>query len=287
MRISGFSFVRNAFLYDYPFLESIQSILPICDEFIIAVGNSEDGTLQALKALETDKIRILETTWDESLRHGGAILAHQTDIALNEVKGDWGFYLQADEVVHENDLPIIKKALETYKGDNSVEGLIFNYKHFYGSYDYVGASRRWYRNEIRVIRPGIGVKSWGDAQGFRINERKLRVRKIDASIYHYGWVKSPLRQQSKQKNFNRYWHDDDWVKKHVGDSDQYDYAGSGTLTRFHGTHPRVMIDRVKNQDWEFHYDASKIREPIRERVLDLIERRLGVRIGEYKNYRLL
>ena len=48
MKVCGFSFIRNAVKYDYPIVESIRSILPICDKFVVAVGNSEDNTLQLI-----------------------------------------------------------------------------------------------------------------------------------------------------------------------------------------------------------------------------------------------
>ena len=287
MKISGFSFVRNAVLFDYPFLESIQSILPLCNEFVLAVGKSDDNTLSLIRSLESPKIRIIETVWDDTLRSGGKILADQTDIALDNVTGDWAFYLQADEVVHQDDLPIIERALSEYHADRNVEGLLFPYKHFYGSYAYIGSSRRWYRREIRIVRTGIGVRSWGDAQGFRIAGRKMRVKLVDASIYHYGWVKSPTKQQNKQKNFNRYWHDDNWMKQNVGDSLEYDYSSGGRLEPFIETHPAVMKNRIANQNWHFSYDPAKVKQPFTERTLDLFESATGVRPGEYRNYVLL
>lgn len=287
MKVSDFSFVRNAVKYDYPFLESIQSILPLCDEFIIAVGKSEDTTLEQIRALQAPKIKIIETVWDESLRQGGAILAQQTDVALGQVKGDWAFYLQADEVVHENDLPIIREAMEQYLNDQRVEGLLFSYNHFYGSYRYVGDSRRWYRREVRIVRTGIGVRSWGDAQGFRVGGRKLRVKPIDASICHYGWVKPPEIQQAKQRSFNRLWHSDEWVEKNVEQQTTYDYSNGGKLKPFTGTHPAVMHKRVAAENWSFDYDPTKVRQSFKEKALNWIEAKTGTRIGEYKNYELL
>lgn len=287
MKISGFSFVRNAVTFDYPFLESISSILPLCDEFVIAVGKSSDDTLQKLKSLNSPKIKLIETVWDESLRTGGQILAQQTNIALNHVTGDWAFYLQADEVVHENDLEKIRVTMLKYHDDIRVEGILFSYKHFYGSYRYIGSSRQWYRNEIRIIRTGIGVRSWGDAQGFRINGQKLRVKPVDATIYHYGWVKPPEKQQAKQESFNRLWHSDEWVKQHVGSSSQFDYNNGTKLTRFTGSHPAVMHDRIKNETWKFEYDEAKVREPLKDKVLGWIETKTGLRIGEYRNYEVI
>jgi glycosyltransferase involved in cell wall biosynthesis len=287
MKVSGFSFVRNAVKFDYPFLESIQSLLPLCDEFIIAVGKSDDNTLDRIKGLDSPKIKIIKTVWDESLRVGGAILAQQTNVALDGVSGDWAFYLQGDEILHEDDLQAARASMERYLKDRRVEGLLFSYHHFYGSYRYVGNSRRWYRREVRVVRNGIGVRSWGDAQGFRLDGRPLRVKPLIASIYHYGWVKTPEIQQAKQESFNKLWHDDEWVEQHVGTVPAYDYSNGGTLKLFSGTHPTVMSKRVAAEDWNFEYDTDKIQQSLKERILDWIESKTGVRIGEYKNYELV
>ena len=287
MKLSGFSFVRNGVTFDYPFVESISSILPICDEFIIAVGNSADDTLDRIVAIRSPKIKIIETVWDESLRTGGQVLAQQTNLALDHVTGDWAFYLQADEVVHEKDLPKIVEAIARYDGDRRVEGLLFSYHHFYGSYRYVGTSRGWYRKEIRIVRTGIGVRSWRDAQGFRIAERKLRVKAIDASVYHYGWVKAPETQMAKQRSFNKLWHSDEGVVQRVGTGAAFEYQRGRKLEEFASSHPSVMKERLQKENWNFQYDPSRVNEPMNVRFLDWIESRIGVRIGEYRNYELL
>jgi len=287
MTLSGFSFVRNGMKFAYPFCESILSVLPIVDEFVIAVGRSDDNTLEQIKAINSDKIKIIETVWDDSLREGGKTLAQQTNIALKNISSDWGLYLQADEVVHEKDLPTIQHACKEYLNNAKVEGLLFSYKHFYGSYEYVGDSRRWYRNEIRIVRNNIGINSWGDAQGFRINDRKMKVRNIEAEIFHYGWVKSPTHQQQKQKSFHKLWHSDSWVNEKLGKGEKYDYSHGGKLSRFLGTHPSVMKERIAQQDWEFLYDGFSVRAPIKESFMNWIENKTGFRVGEYKNYELI
>ncbi len=192
MKISGFTFVRNAAKYDYPILESIQSLLPLVDEYIVCVGNSEDNTLALIKSLSSPKIKIIESVWDDSLREGGKVLAVETNKAKAAVSADsdWLFYLQGDECIHENDIPAIKNALLQFKNDATVDGLLFKYVHFYGNYRYKGDSRRWYRNEIRVIRNNPAISSWKDAQGFRKNGEKLKVKNVIAHIYQYGWVKN-------------------------------------------------------------------------------------------------
>jgi hypothetical protein len=287
MKVAGFTFFRNCIKFDYPFLESIRSLLPLCEEIIVVVGTSEDKTLEHIKALNSPKLKIFETIWDESLREGGKILAQQTNIALDQVKSDWAIYLQADEILHEQDYARIKSAMEYYKDTDEVEGLLFRYKHFYGSYNYIGDSRQWYRYEIRIIKPIKGVRSWGDAQGFRIDGRKLRVKTIDAAIYHYGWVKPPKLQQMKQRDFNRLWHPDDWVEQKVGKKSEYDYSQGGKLKSFNGFHPAVMKERVHNQNWLFLYDQTKVKSSLKEIILNSIEKIFGWRIGEYKNYKLI
>jgi hypothetical protein len=252
------------------------------------VGDSDDDTLALARTLDPQKVRIVETVWDDSLRRGGVVLAQQTNLGLARVTGDWAIYLQADEILHERDYPLIRAALERDLGNPRVEGLLLSYQHFYGSYSYVGASRRWYRREVRVVRPGVpGLSSWKDAQGFRADGRKLRVRLIPATVYHYGWVKSPSSQQAKQRSFNRLWHPDAWVEAKVGADAQYDYSSGGRLVPFSGTHPGVMQDRVRAQDWEYRYDPARDRGDPKTRVLDWIEARTGVRIGEYRNYVML
>ncbi len=138
MKVTGFSFIRNGIKLDYPIVEAIQSILPICDDFVVAVGNSEDDTLALIRSIDPDKIRIIETVWDDSLRENGAVLAVETNKAFQAISenSDWAFYIQGDEVIHEQYLPVIQATMLNYKDDIRVEGLLFNYQHFYGSYDF-------------------------------------------------------------------------------------------------------------------------------------------------------
>ena len=154
MKVCGFTFIRNAEKYDFPIVEAISSVLPICDHFVVAVGKSEDGTRKLIENIAPDKITIVDTLWDENLKTGGRVYADETNKAMDAVpeECDWCLYIQGDEVIHEKFLPEIKKAMTSNLDIREVEGLLFNYKHFYGTYDYVGDCRHWYRKEIRVIR---------------------------------------------------------------------------------------------------------------------------------------
>ncbi len=289
MKVSGFTIVKNAVKFDYPVLEAITSVLPLCDEFIVNVGFCDDGTLELIQAINSPKIKIIQSTWDDTLREGGKLLAVETNRAFDAVSANshWAFYIQADEVLHEKYLDTVRTAMEAHKHNFHVDGLLFNYTHFYGSYDYVGNSRRWYKHEVRVIRNDKQIRSYRDAQGFRKNEEKLRVKAIDASIYHYGWVKPPKAQQEKQKNFHKMWHDDAQVQKMISATDEFDYDTIDSLIPFTQTHPSVMQQRIQKQNWRFSFDSSKIKLSAKDKLLMKIETLTGWRIGEYRNYKLI
>lgn len=268
-------------------MESIKSILPIVDEYIVAVGNSEDETLQLIRSINSPKIKIIETIWDETLREGGKVLADETNKAFDAISADtdWCFYLQGDEVVHEKYHKEILNSCAKYLHDKKVDGLLFNYEHFYGNYEFVGDSRTWYRNEIRIIRNDKAIRSYRDAQGFRKNGEKLNVKKVNVFIYHYGWVKDPRSQSEKQKTFHQMWHDDDWIKQNVSEADAYDYSIIDSLKKFEGTHPEVMKERLQKMNWQFHFDLGKKKFKLKDWLLYQIEKATGVRLFEYKNYK--
>jgi len=287
MKVSGFTFIKNAVKYDYPFVESVKSVLPLCDEFIIVHGNSEDSTNELIRSIDSSKIKIINTVWDANLKKGGLILSQQTNIALDHASGDWCFYIQADEVVHEKYHSEIREKMRQYLEDKRVEGLLFKYLHFYGNYNYVASSRQWYRNEIRIIRNNIGVRSFKDAQGFIVNDRKLNVKPVDAYIYHYGWARLPEKMQKKVKYFHSLWHDENWIEKNVPDNKEYDFSRMDSLNPFKDTHPAVMKNRIEKADLHFSPDISTIKKSFTHILLDFIEQLTGYRIGEYKNYKII
>jgi hypothetical protein len=291
MKVSGFTFVRNAIKFDYPIVEAITSILPICDEMIVSVGKSDDDTLGLIKSIGSPKIKIIETVWDDSLREGGKVLAVETDKALDAVSpdSDWCFYIQGDEVVHEQYLPAIKQGMQDYLNDPKVEGLLLKYLHFYGSYQYVADSQKWYRQEIRVIRNNKNIRSYRDAQGFRTTDnQKLSVKIVNAYMYHYGWVKPPEVQKAKMKSSINFWEKDEIAEKKKKEYEEtFDYSGIDSLASFTGTHPAVMQARLERVNWQFDFDIREKKLSLKNKLRFLIENLTGWRIGEYRNFRLL
>ncbi|RYY07597.1 MAG: glycosyltransferase family 2 protein [Sphingobacteriaceae bacterium] len=292
MRVAGFTFIRNAVKNDYPIVEAITSILPICDAFYVALGNSEDETAQLIEKIGSPKIILTKTVWDESIREGGTVFAAETDKAFQAISADfdWAFYIQGDECVHEKYLPIIRQEMENNLTDLNIEGLLFKYLHFYGSYDYYSHSRRWYRREIRIVRNNKAIHAYRDAQGFRLDNRKIKVKLIDAYIYHYGWVKPPNGLKNKVRNFNQFYHDDAWLEENtLPATADFDYKNADCLLPFEGTHPQVMQKRVAASNWKLLIDPKKISQQMsfRRKMLQTIEELTGWRISEYRNYKFV
>jgi hypothetical protein len=286
MKVSGFSFIKNAVKFQYPIVEAIQSILPLCDEVVIAVGDSEDGTRDLVSSIDS-KIKIIDTVWNKNLKDG-AVLADETNKAFNAVskESDWCFYIQGDEVVHEDGYNEILSAMKEWKDVKEVDGLLFKYRHFYGSFDYIGVSSRWYRNEIRIIKNNKNFYSYKDAQGFRKNTNdKLRVKPLNAYIHHYGWVREPKAMLAKSKQLSSYYHDN--REENSNDGKDFDYSEIDALQKFKGLHPAVMQQRINNMNWKFEHDLSYNKLKVKEKFKNLLEKVTGKRPFDYKNYKII
>lgn len=288
MKVSGFTIVRNAVKFDYPILESIQSVLPIVDEFIVSVGNCEDGTLELIESIQSPKIKIVRSVWDDSIKEGGKVLADETNKAFSHISpdSDWGFYIQADEVLHEKDLPEIVQAARLHLDDKRVQGLIFGFIHFYGTYDFIGDSRRWYGHEIRIIRNDKKIHSYRDGQGFRNgNDRKLKVKQVNATIYHYGWVRHPKKQLEKLCNFYGLWNGEKYTLPSIHEQDQFDFIeNADSVIPFKGLHPAIMQKRIAEKNWQLDFDVKKKKFSFKHKLVYNFEKLTGMRLFRFRNY---
>lgn len=251
MRISGFSFARNAVKLDYPLREALLSVLPAVDELVVAVapGDRADDTRGLVASIDDPKVRIVDAVWDDARRQ----LAYSdlTNIALDACTGDWCLYVQADEVLHEDDVPVVRERCAELLDDRRVEGMLFEYLHFFGDYEHVQRGQGWYPREIRLVRNGVGIRSVRDAQSFRRGkERRLAVARSGARIFHYGWARHPERMQAKVEAFWSHRVSPAEVEARCGNGRVLDYGPLGRLPRWEGEHPRVMRERIARMDWK-------------------------------------
>lgn len=249
MKVSGFTFLRNGTLLGYPYIESLKSLLMVCDEVVVAIGASQDDTLDRVRAIGDPRLRIIETTWSEVMQHKGYVYAQQKMIAQFNCTGDWAFYLEGDEVLHEQDIPALRAVLERYVDDLRVEAIAFDYHHFYGTPQLVARSPAWYRQAPRIMRNSVRNYS-PDGLFFVVMDKNKKGRYPRAvvagvPIYHYGHVRSVSRMQEKARQVSKYW-------GHSPPAFQdYSQIDSSILQPFDGTHPAVV------HDW-LHHNAEHV-----------------------------
>lgn len=274
MKVSGFTIIRNAVQYDFPIVEVITSALPFVDEFVVNVGQSEDGTLELIRSIGSQKIRIIETVWDDSLRKDGRIFGLQQDVALSHCTGDWAFLLQGDEVVHEEDLPIIQEATKQYLDQPEVLGLVFRMVHFKG--DYWSVDPWMYHKATRIVRNNGKISHTGDGCDFvaegspQMIKSSPHGRLIKARLFHYGWVKDPHVLKEKL-SFQ--------ISRHEGETlseeeiafqalIRSEYPTYDILKEYRGTHPKVMQARIAQArrlrprinrwlNWRFYREVAR------------------------------
>ena len=315
MKISGFSMGKNVSKLYYPIKESVESILPIVDEFVYALGDcdEDDTTRELLQSIDSNKIKIIDTVWDLEKFPRGMEHAHQTDIAKAHCSGDWLFYLQADEVIHEKYLPVIEFRCKELLQDVEVEGLLFDYLHFWGDYDHHNDAHGWYKHEIRIVRNLPDIHSWESAQSFRRipgfdgvsyrkkeGSHKLKVARVNAAVYHYGWVRPPEYMKKKTKAININHRGKAVVEAQEAEmqkkSIEFDYGPLNKMARFTGTHPGVMEEKIRDFYWKEQLQYSGRKRPntikykhekTKYRIITFFERFIGRPLFSFKNYILL
>ena len=286
VKVSGFTIVRNAIKLDFPVEASIRSILPLCDELVVNVGRSEDATLELIRSLPDAKIRIIETEWDMSRRN--SVLGLETLRAMRACMHPWGVYIQADEVLHENGVEELAATIQRYDADQRVEGLLVRYVHFYGGFDTVATHRRWYRREVRAVRltPELDIRPYQGAQGFRVgsDQRKIKARLTSAEMFHYGWAR-PSQALREKRDLGRTMYP--WRN---ADESRPLLPWMPGIRRFTGTHPVVAREWIETR----RHDPERVIEPRRFRwrflryyLSSAIERLTGVRVFEFRNYKIV
>jgi hypothetical protein len=283
MRVVGCSLVADAVRLDFPVLEALGSILPLCDELIVNVGPSEDGTLDLVRSLDDPRLRIIEGRWDRT--QGSAVLAVETQRAIDAARGDWAIYIQADEILHEDGVDPFRSALRQAHADRRTEGLLVDFLHFYGTPEWVGASRAWYRREVRAIRLDAGLRSRGDAQGFRVGAaaRRVRARASGATYCHYGWARPLDVLRLKQADDDRLYHGGAGQRSALPERLPCDVG----LRRFTGRHPARMGPWIAARRERMSPGFAPRRWDARRLSLLatlMIERLTGWRPFEYRNY---
>ncbi|MDC0597141.1 glycosyltransferase [Candidatus Pseudothioglobus singularis] len=285
MKVSGFTFIKNGQILGYPFLQSIQSILPIVDEFVINVGESEDCTLALIQSIESNKIRIIQSKWNDSMQDRGYVYGQQKMISQFNCTGDWAFYVEGDEVYHEDDLDKIKASMQTYVNNPNIEALIFDFYHFYGNANSYLDSPGWYRSEARIIKNS--VRSYApDGLFWLVLEsnkkgRYPRAKHTGVNCYHYGWVRSEDEMNLKSEKVQKYW---------GGKPVKIDYSqmDQSIIKQFSGTHPNVVQDWLPEVEGVFQVNPkyTLTKKQKKHRLMIKLEKLFGLELSK-KHFKLV
>lgn len=294
MSISCFSFIRDGVRLGYPFEESIRSALPLCDEFVIAVGHSDDGTLERLQAMNEPRLRLIPTQWNEACRTHGFVYGHQKMIAQFNCSGAWAFYLEGDEILHEADLATIRAATEHYQEDREVEALVFDYFHFYGDAQHVHLPPATYRRAARIIRNDVrsiapdGLywavikdQTWYGSRNKR-RTRYPRSAAVNVPIYHYGNARHARYLLAKAETGNQYWEKDVFYGVY-GDVDHQ------AIAPFTGEHPSVVrawLQTHANPSFTINPGYRVSSRERKHRILRRLESRFGLDFSK-RHFRII
>lgn len=288
MKVSGFTFIRNATILGYPYLESLKSLCTVCDEVVVAVGDSVDNTLDQIKSLNNPKIRIIETTWNEKMQDRGFVYAQQKMIAQFNCTGDWVFYLEGDEIIHEQDVQLIRKQMAKHLDNKEVEALVFDYYHFYGNKDHIATSPRWYRQAPRILRNTIRNYAPDGLFWVVMDENKKgrypKAALVGCHLYHYGHVRSIAAMNEKNKKVEQFWGKTPKEFKGYGDVDPK------SLSPFMATHPQIVQDWLENEaQQEFVLNPNHIlsKREKRHRVMMFFAKFFGNPNWTKKHFKLV
>ena len=283
MIVSAFTFIKNGDILGYPFIESIKSVLPIVDEFVINVGDCEDRTLEKINNISSCKIKVIQSSWNENMVDRGFIYGQQKMIAQYSCSGDWLFYIEGDEIYHEKDLMHIREQLEANLNEEKVEAIAFKFLHFYGNKNSYLNSPGWYRSEARIIKSSI--RSYAPDGLFWLvldsnkHGRYPRAKLLDIYCYHYGWVRSEEEMNLKSHKVQKYWN-----KKYT--KIDYSQIDQKIIREFKDKHPSIMKQWLKNDKEIFKADKNyKLTKKQRKhRLMILFERIFGIDLSK-KHYK--
>ena len=285
MKVSAFTFIKNGQILGYPFVESIQSILTIVDEFVINVGESEDDTLLVIQSIHSSKIRIIKSKWNDTMQERGFVYGQQKMIAQYNCTGDWAFYIEGDEVYHENDLEQIRESMTMHLDDPNVEALAFDFYHFYGNANSYLDSPGWYRSEVRIIKNSVRSYAPDGLFWLVLNSNKQgrypRAKHTGVSCYHYGWLRSQEQMNLKSEKVQKYWAKDP-VKVDYSQMDQ------SIIKEFQGSHPEIIKEWLPKESGLYKVDPNykPTKKQKKHRMMIKFEKLFGVDLSK-KHYKLV
>lgn len=151
--IAGYTHTLNPETHGFPYIESIKSMLGFCDEVVVVDGGSTDGSVEKIKEIGDDRIKVYvrEWDWEEPCMDGMQKAYGRAMCSVGP--NDFLWQQDADEVVHEDDYDKIRSIVKRFPTDTNLIHLPV--VELWGSHDDVRTDRhswkwRLSRNDFRI-----------------------------------------------------------------------------------------------------------------------------------------
>ena len=248
--ISVYTTCTNAIQDEYYIIEGIKSALLFADEVIVMDGGSTDNTIEEIKKINDNRVKIYCNKWLDSL--GKGMYAINKSLAIGRCSSDWCILMDSDEVFHEEDVNQIKRIPESL-GDNFIAAE-FHTLHFYRDYQHVmNGCPDWkdlYNKKIYMVKNGLCIHHGAvgmeadahvDNNGQPIPRENIFTSKV--KMYHYGHVRS--NEAYARKTNKLHGTHSAWKSKKLMPED-INWLPYDKLNKFNGTHPVVMGERINS-----------------------------------------
>lgn len=245
--LGGVTFCIDPIKYDYCIRESIACLEELCDKVVVLDAGSEDGSVELLKSLESDKVKVVYLErgqyWDQI--RGKEKLSFFQNMALQHLDTDYYYLQQADECTHENSFPYIREAIQS-----GHEGFMITRHNLWGNCNNklnVPEERQPCSTQvIRLAKTTYSSYDDGESVGCW-NVCMDWLDKIE--MFHYGFVRKKEVMKDKIINMQKSVFEIDYDKKLDG-MDVFDYRAwhdDNVLVPIKGTHPKFIQEWIKER----------------------------------------
>lgn len=239
--LAGIVCVRNGDALDYSWREAVHSLLQVCDEVLISDCDSTDGTREAMNAWEcvSTKITLCNYPWSNPERTD-QWYPEWVNYARQHSKAKHCIYLDADEVLHEDDYGLIRKAAD------QGQTLFFKRLNFWrDAQSLIPEGVCCGTKVLRMAPSNMPVPS--DYPWLPAEETMKQAQESNIRVFHYGFLRKREAFFKKARVVQRIWAGSydarlEAAEKFEGNwmTDPNVVPWTNELVPYNGTHPKVI-----------------------------------------------
>lgn len=238
-------------ILDYLIVQSVSSLLPICDEVVICDCDSDDGTKQIINdwATQEPKIKVVDYLWTDPKGDPGWYVTW-VNYAKSNLSTSHCILLDADELLHEDSQ---REVLDAAR-DKKV--LICNRHNFWKDAQHLIPDGQCCSREVIRVGP-TKMFMPSDYPDPRCQEAMDEAVKSNVQLFHYGFLRERKAFFRKARAVQKIWADD-YDKRleaaEKGEGNWMDHDGvvpwKDKLDKFKGTHPEIIKPWLRQRGYE-------------------------------------